>query len=400
MYKRKHYLAVALVTALTLLATLVGACAPSATVATPTAAKPAATPTTAAAAASPTKPAAAPTTAPAATAQPKASPAATTAALDQPLSPPVSIKLGILPIFSALNIWTGIEKGFFKEQGINLELVNFNSASEMTAPLATGQLQVGAGSTSGGFFNALERGLPIKIIADWNSAASPSTLWLVIRKDLADSGAIKDYADWKGKTVAINAPGTFSEIVIDMGLKKGGLTKKDINLVNIGFDQVGLAMSNKSIDIALANEPTLTVAVQQGFEVKWKDINELDPGREYSVILLSPIFAKDNPEAAKRWALAYLKSIRYYQNALKSPEGKKELIEILGKYMKVADPSLYDKVVFPSTNPDGYVNDKSVRSDYDWYVAEGLTKQQIDLSMVIDNQYMDYAISKLGKATR
>lgn len=351
-----------------------------------TAATPAATP-----AAKPT-----PAAAPAATSAPTATSAS--AAQDKPLDPPFTVKLGILPIFSVVNIYTAIEKGFYKEQGLNIELINFDTAAKMTAPLTTGDLHAGAGAVSAGFFNAIQRGLPLRVVADWNSAAKPpSTLAFVARKDLADSGAIKTFADWKGKTVSINATGVFSEILFDMGLKSGSLTAADVKQVIVPFDQVPIAMSNKSVDVALTNEPFVTMGIDQGVHVRWKDIADLDPGRGYSVILYSPVFVKDNPEAAKRWMLAYMKGVRYYTKALQTKEGKAEIIGILGKYLTVKDPTFYERVIFPYTNPDGYVNAKSVAADLDWYLGAGQVKEKQDLSVIIDNQYVEYAIGKLGK---
>ncbi len=326
----------------------------------------------------------------------KAAPTPAVEPPDKPLDPSVTVRLGLLPIFSAINIYTAMEKGFFKEQGLNVELVNFDTAATMTAPLSTGELHVGAGAVSAGFFNAMQRGVALKVVADWNSAAKPpSTLAFVVRKDLADS--VKDFADLKGKTVSINANGVFSDIVLDMALKKGGLTAKDVTTVIVPFNQVPVAMANKSLDIGLSNEPFITQGTDQGILVRWKDIAELEPGRGYSVILYSPVFAKDNPEAAKRWMLAYMKGIRYYENALKTKEGKAELISILGKYIPVRDPNLFERVVFPYANPDGRVNEKSIASDLEWYMANGQVKEKVDLSAVIDNQYVEYAMRKLGR---
>ncbi|MDP2659821.1 MAG: ABC transporter substrate-binding protein [Dehalococcoidia bacterium] len=356
--------------------------------------------TTATPAAAPTSaPAATPAVTQAATPAAKVAPTSTTAtqAEDKPISPAVTVKLGILPIFSAVNIYTAMEKGFFKDQGLNIDLTNFDTAAKMIAPLTTGDLEVGAGATSAGFYNALNRGLPIKVVADWNSAVSPSTLVLVARKDLVDSGKIKDYSDLKGKTVSINAPGVFSEIILDQALKKGGLTIKDVNQVIVPFDQVPIAMANKSVDVSLTNEPFVTIGVSQGVHVRWKDVAELDPGREYSVIFFSPVFAKDNAEAAKRWALAYVKGVRYYRKAILTKDGKAEMITILDKYAGAKPAGFYDQVVFPYSNPDGYVDQKSVLGDLDWYVANGQVKDKPDMKAVIDNTYMDYAIQKLGK---
>lgn len=341
-------------------------------------------------------PTAAAATVPTAAAKPTAAATPAAAAQDKPLDPPFTVKMGILPIFSAVNIYTAIEKGFFKEQGLNVELVNFDTAARMTAPLTTGELHAGAGATSAGFFNANLRGLPLKVVADWNSGAKPpSTLAFVVRKDLADS--IKTFADWKGKTISINATGVFSEILFDTGLKNGGLTAQDVKMVIVPFDQVPIAMANKSLDIGLTNEPFVTMGMDQGVHVRWKDIVEMDPGREYSVILYSSVFARDNPEAAKRWVLAYLKGVRYYTKALQTKEGKAEITGILGKYLTVRDPSFYERVVWPYTNPDGYVNEKTIAGDLDWYIAAGQVKEKLDLKSFIDNQYVDSAISKLGK---
>lgn len=351
-----------------------------------TAATPAATP-----AAKPT-----PAAAPAATPAPAATSAS--AAQDKPLDPPFTVKLGTLPIFSAVSIYTAIEKGFFKEQGLNIELVNFDTAAKMTAPLSTGELHVGAGAISAGFFNALQRGLLLKVIADYNSAVKPpSTLAFVARKDLMDAGALKDFSDWKGKTVSLNALGITSEIYLDVALKKGGLTVKDINVVMVPFDQVAIAMANKSVDISLSNEPFITMGIDQGFLVRLKDVAELEPGGQISVIFYSPVFARDNPEAARRWALAYLRGIRYYTKDLQTKEGKAEIIGILGKYLTVKDPTFYERVIFPTSNPDGFVNEKSIAAHLEWYVANGQVKEKTDLATVIDNQYVEYAIGKLGK---
>lgn len=342
----------------------------------------------------------APAAAPGATPGAKATPASTTAAaaLDKPLDPPFTVKLAIIPVFSSINTYTAIEKGFFKEQGLSVDLINFDSGAKMIAPLATGEAHIGGGAVSAGLLNAIQRDLPLKIVADLNSATrSPSTLAFVVRKDLADSGAIKSYADWKGKTVGINATGVFSEIALDTALKKGGLTVKDINLVMLPFDQVPLAMANKSADIALTNEPFVQLGIDQGVQARLIDIADLEPGRVYSVVFYSPVFVKENPEAAKRWMLAYLKGVRYYDNALQTKQGKAELIGILSKYTSVSDPGFYERASFPTTNLDGYVNEKSVAADQDWFVANGSVKEKRDLSTIIDNQYVDYAISKLGR---
>src|SRR5262245_29468378 len=64
-----------------------------------------------------------------------------------------TVKLGDLAAISNAAIYIAIEKGFFKEQGVNTEISNFASAAKMVPALVVGELEVSVGSASGGLFN-------------------------------------------------------------------------------------------------------------------------------------------------------------------------------------------------------------------------------------------------------
>jgi len=94
----------------------------------------------------------------------------------------------------------------------------------MIAPLGTGELDVGGGTVSAGFYNAVGRGILMKIVAD-QASIKPGYGYssLMVRKDLVDSGRYKSFADLKGMKVAIGAPGTGTASALNEALKKGGL---------------------------------------------------------------------------------------------------------------------------------------------------------------------------------
>jgi ABC-type nitrate/sulfonate/bicarbonate transport system substrate-binding protein len=114
-----------------------------------------------------------PPPAPAATAPPSASPVAALAPSPGALPPPSApetVHLGVLGSVSDAGIFVALERGYFREQGIELELSTFDSAARMVAPLGARQLDVGAGSHSAGLLNAVARGIPLKLVADKGSA--------------------------------------------------------------------------------------------------------------------------------------------------------------------------------------------------------------------------------------
>src|SRR5512139_2277704 len=119
------------------------------------------------------------------------------------------VKIGISRTLSDAGYYVADAKGFFRDEGMDVSITGFNSAAQMIAPLGTGELDVGGGTVSAGFYNAVGRGILMKIVAD-QASIKPGYGYssLMVRKDLVDSGRYKSFADLKGMKVAIGAPGT------------------------------------------------------------------------------------------------------------------------------------------------------------------------------------------------
>jgi NitT/TauT family transport system substrate-binding protein len=58
----------------------------------------------------------------------------------------------------------GMQKGYFRDAGIQAEIIPFQSAAMMIAPLGSGQLDVGGGTVAAGLYNAMSRGINVKVI--------------------------------------------------------------------------------------------------------------------------------------------------------------------------------------------------------------------------------------------
>jgi NitT/TauT family transport system substrate-binding protein len=104
-------------------------------------------------------------------------------------------------------MFVGMDKGFFREQGIEIKLQPFNTGAQFVAPLGAGRLDAASGGISAGLFNAVGSGVNIKLVADKSRIGKPSYTSLVVRKQLVDSGEYKDFGDLKGRKVAIPSVG-------------------------------------------------------------------------------------------------------------------------------------------------------------------------------------------------
>jgi NitT/TauT family transport system substrate-binding protein len=152
-----------------------------------------------------------------------------------------SVRVGEVRSIGSGATLTAIDRGYFKEQGIKVELDAIDSSANAFALLAQNRYQVVEGGLSAGVFKALEKGLPIIVVAD--RASSPLYHNLIIRSDLKDS--IKSIKDLKGKVIASNGPGSISTYEIDKILQQGGLGLKDVEIKVVPFTQMALASTTK-----------------------------------------------------------------------------------------------------------------------------------------------------------
>jgi NitT/TauT family transport system substrate-binding protein len=377
----------------TLAALLAGAaCAPGA-------APPSAPPAPAAPPAASAPPAQSAATAPAgAAAAPSAAPAAASAPA------PLRLRVATIRITADAGLYIADEKGYFKEQGIDVDWVDFATAAEATAPLGAGQLDIGVGAVGAGLFNAMARGIDIRLVAD-KAATSPdprngfaSSLALAVPREYADSGRFTDYADLRGKTIVIPAKGTASHILIDQALRKGGLTLADAEINELTFPDINPALANKAVDVALQIDPLLTLGEAQGILVPWKRAVDIYPGQQIGAIMYGPRVAEIGQNAGNRFMVAYVKGLRDYNDAFgPRRQNHAEVVAILTKNTNVKDAALYDKVTWDYMNPDGYINAETLARDMDWYVANGYLTERPDVARIVDNSFADYAVRTLGK---
>lgn len=321
--------------------------------------------------------------------------AGVSAAERKPLDPMVKVKTGSLNILSDAGLLIAMDKGYFKDEGIENELVGFKAGPQIIPMLATGEVQVSGLSVSPAFFNAVRRDIDMKIVAD-KGQVSKGAGWaaLVIRPDLTSK--IKSFKDLKGLKIAVPSRGVSTSTQLGKALQLGGLKPEDIQFVELGFPDMVVALTNKAVDAAMLVEPFVTLASQKKIGVRWKGVDEfLGYTGQNGVIVYSERFMEKQPEVAKRWMVAYLRGVRYYLKALKGGPNREEVIKILIKHTPVKGRRLYDKMAPIGFDIDARVNADSIKADQDWFVKIGLLKQSADLDKVIDNQFVDYAASQL-----
>lgn len=310
------------------------------------------------------------------------------------------LTIGTIGAASDAPLFIADANGYFAEQGLKVKFVRFDSAAKAIPSLSSGEIDVASGATSAGLYNAVERGIGIKIVSDKaRNTKGYSFEDIMVRSDLLASGQVKSLKDFKGLKVAISAKGNSEDALVDYALKKNGLSIKDIDPVYLGFPNQIAAYANKGIDASLTVEPTVTKLLQLGFAKKLITADQIFPGFQTAVVFYSPKFIKQ-PENAKKFMIALVKAIRFYDDALKGGHlagpNADAVIKILVKYSFIKDPAVHRAIVLQAVDPDGELNVPSLQMAWQYFKDAGEIDGKVTVNDVIDLSYVHAAAKALG----
>ena len=312
-----------------------------------------------------------------------------------------TVRVGTAQSASDAAIYIADQKGYFEEQGIQLELIPFRSAAETVPSLGSGDLDVGGGSPSAGMYNAVARGLDLKNVADKGSHPPGNGYTaILVRNDLVDSGVFNGYEDLEGLTLGTVAEGTSAEINLVDALRQGGLTLNDAQVEYLSFPDHVSALENGSIDASSTTEPSATQAVESGAAVRWAGADELYPYQQVATIIYGPDFVEQG-DLATGFMVAYLKGARDYNDALE--EGRiqgpnaDEIISIIAEYSNITDPELISNMVAAGIDPNGELNVDGMERDLQTWKDQGLLENEdVTAEQTVDTSFAEAAVEELG----
>lgn len=316
-----------------------------------------------------------------------------------PASAADTVRVGINNVISDVVFHLAQERGFFKEQGLDVELVTFDSGPKMIAPLGAGQIDVGAGASSAGLYNAAARGINIKVVADKGSTpVGYDYMPLMVRKDLLDSGKVKTVADLKGMKVGAVGPGAATNAKLAHILAKAGLTYKDVNHNYIGYPQQIAAFTTGAIDAAITTEPSATQAVDTNVAKRF--VVDGYPNQQVAVLLYGGDFIAKRRDVAQRFMNAYVKSARVFNDATAGGKfdgkGADEVIKTIMRTTGLKDAELFKKMIPNGIDPDGKVDTTSMAEDLKFFTENGYLEKPAKVDDVVDPSFAIAAVKVLG----
>jgi NitT/TauT family transport system substrate-binding protein len=293
------------------------------------------------------------------------------------------VRIGHLPATHGLPLYLAMDKGYFEQEGLSVEVVKFDSPNLLLQALATGQIDFGAPSTAAGITSIVESKRPgeLKIFAAGGSSTKLDDSInevLIVRKD----SSITRMQDLEGKTVGILPSIQWRTIATHVFAQEGIAVGTDVTLVELAPGLQVQALAAGQVDALLTIEPVGTTARVKGIsrELVHAPIETYLADPFYGGAgVLRTAFAEENPRTTE-------KVLRVFSRAIDDINADPDAVKShLPKYTPI-DAALADEVPYVAfkMSDDLTAQDKQgLQTFFDIFYHYNVTSTKVDVEQML-----------------
>jgi NitT/TauT family transport system substrate-binding protein len=320
-----------------------------------------------------------------------------TAPTAAPASPGLeSVRVAHVPSTLFAPLYVALENGYFREQGIAPQLEVVTAGQDAMALAGQRHLDAVVGGFAAGTFNALERGLDIRVVGSMGTQPQigfPSAL--MVRADLLDSRQVTSLADLRGRKVALaGGAGSTGSYWMATKLREGSLGLRDVDIVNLSFADMVAGFRSGAIDAALPAAPFTAEILRD----KTASIfgGPIRPGASAVGTLYGPSLLQERRATGDRFFAALVRGAREVRGERYYSETN---LQTFAKYTGLSVDVLQEM--------DRYEFDPDLRPDTETlmdmqrlFLEGGLLRyaDQLPAERVVDDAYSRAAAARLGSA--
>jgi NitT/TauT family transport system substrate-binding protein len=235
----------------------------------------------------------------------------------------------------------GVEEGFFKKRGANVQIQIVSLNPTIPPALVAGSLQIGV-PTPNLFAQAVENGLDLVAIAGVTTITKDLRTVAIVARDAANIKTIKDF---EGKKIAVPGINAVLHISLQVWLANGGADPNKVQWVESPLANMGDILKAGQVDAVIGVDPFLTRLVNAGTgKVFSYFLPEVGEGQQTMVYATTREWAQKNPQIVKAFREGLEESIAFTKT---DPDKSREH---MGKYFKVP-PEVLKTLPIPNSAP-------------------------------------------------
>ncbi|MEJ1160988.1 ABC transporter substrate-binding protein [Prosthecomicrobium sp. N25] len=309
------------------------------------------------------------------------------------------VSVGVLRFVSSGGLFLAVERGYFKDQGIDVDLKFFEAAQPIAVAIASGDIQFGVTALTAGTFNLAGKGA-LKVIASQGMEKKGVKGNALIASNESYAKGFTSFEKLPGTSIAITQVG--SSFHYQMGQIAAA---KGFDLAKIGLKPLQslpnmvAAVKSGQVDGALIAPHIARAMIDKGEAklVGWfSDVAEY----QFGALFVASKVATENRDLTQRFVTAYQKGMADYAAAFLRVDGKGERVvdetaksaaALVGKHVYPADSA---DVAAPKVIESAVAVDEKARIDFAdierqiaWNKAEKLVTPEVDAKAFVDTSF-------------
>ena len=305
----------------------------------------------------------------------------------------VKVAVGGKTLFYYLPLTLADRLGYFKDEGLEVEIVDFAGGAKSLQALIGGS----ADFVSGAFehtINMHARGIPAVGIALQSRYAS-----IALGLPKAKAKSYKSPKDLKGLKIGVTAPGSSTNFFVNALLARDGLKPDDVAIIGVGASSNAVAAMKKGEIDAISNlDPVITKLERDGDIVAVADTRTAEGMKQYygsdyaaSCIYSTKEFIDKNPNTVQAVAKAMVRALRFAKKS-----SVDQILEVVPAEYYAGDKDTYKEALaktVESYSPDGRFSLEGAQNVYKVLklFEPSVMSASIDVARTFDNRFVETA---------
>jgi NitT/TauT family transport system substrate-binding protein len=309
-----------------------------------------------------------------------------------------TIKIGISKLIGYPGVPIAVERGYFAAEGLDAQMVFFDSAQPIAIAVASGDVEFGVAGMSASFYTLAGQG-QLRLIASSGGDAPGFYNLAFVASNKAYEAGVKSVKDLQGHSVAITQIGTSLHYAIGQAAERYGFPISAVTVKPLQSNTNAIAaLIGGTVDAAVLPGSPVLPALQKGDIKLLAWAADVAPNVTGSAAFTATKVANERGSTVQRFLAAYRKGMRDFHDAFVTSGGKREngptapeILALMSRFTGVAPDDIARAI--PYVDAEGRIDATSVARQIAWYKSQNLLKGEINAQELIDSRY---ALPKLA----
>jgi NitT/TauT family transport system substrate-binding protein len=298
------------------------------------------------------------------------------------------LRVGVLRLASSGAVFIAQDQGFFKDAGLDVELVFFDAAQPIAVAAASGDIDIGVTAFTAGLFNLAGKGA-LSVIAGQAQEVPGFPLVAYLATTQANGADLKAPKDIRGHRIGITQVGSSFHFAAGLLAEKYGFPISDVKLVPLqSMSNVVSALKGGGIDGALLPSTGAQGAIEAGAA------RLLGWGGDEAAWQLGAAFVsaklKPDEKTIAAFLTSYRRGCRVYHDAFNvkgaNAESQKPLLAIISRYTNQPPETVAKTLSY--VEPDAKLDMANVAKQIAWYQTQNFVDKGFGVDQVVDRRFV------------